>query len=1178
MKNLWKHLFVKAGASGYFRGFTMMEILISCVVIGVLAVLLIPTLQSAKPDKNEALHKKSTFIVERVVNELSSDSYLYPNNGEYSSLSNTDNVQYNDETHGGNTKFCTLFASRLKLKPGSEINCKKDELSFTSEDGIDWYLPVSDFKDGAETLTVDVNGSEGPNLVGEDRFEYKIQPGFKIPKKEIDKTTITDTPEAPRKESPTGGQTVNPETKPSQPKYTISCEVTGGEAGILGAGGNKVNGNYTLVAVPEPGYKCNWFTKQVTVKGADVTDCALTCEPDTLRPAAEGDTNISEIPSGDDDDDDDDDDYCEEHPEDLERCVCPNNPDDPRCKEEEETYCASVNWGGSSEYCSDSGKVCGKAGDLYSITISSDDKNYTAVWTQGKGSGTFGNSNVVLSASCDPKNQCYDLNITGDANCPFVLPAANCPYPGQETKYTAGTYNVTVTPKEGYTFNGKEGTVSYPVTVNGTNSKVDLSSLCKKASNETKLEIDWAGNSCYAIKGSVNLVPGGLSGFSYGSETESSGTTTYDIEPGTYTVTGNCSGRETEKSIWEIGHLCSITPQKITIKDGETGKVLVRSGCGDGDNPGHVTVIVNLTGVNYENFTVKTPTGTFTQITTKLDLPPGTYNFSPTGGVEFKVKDDGKNYSCNNSGTDKYSCSPYADPSTLTVEPTKNYTVNIYINVNGGGGQNCSIKFVGNGKGAANTEGTINLTGGNGTSKTVTLNKSNNYTATASGLTCGYGYSYSGTATNCYTMSFDPVSIAKLSGSQTVNVDFTLGTDCEDNNCAIKLVGEGGGLIDKVTINANLSGSATNSAVLNSGNGFTYTWSGLACKKSYSVSATAQISGTTATPNVNPSSIPSLTGTQIVKISLNDTPKDSCAIEVQGVGEIGGGVYANIKLSGGAVKSGVLNNGNSYNVLWTDLKCGKSYSVSVTKAGDTTDSNAKVTATVDRLSVTPTNNQTELVEVNFKKEEAKQCSITVIGSKPDSTLLGRPNDSIQVRVSGNGKLATLDSSNNFTYKFSGLTCGSVYTVVATPPSFDSVKISGASYKVSGFHHGTLNGDETSTLSLEVKKRAYLYIKPGPIAGAYYTWNILAFTSKDGKKNASWPFGNDVSSLTVTVFCPHANSVDKWGNPVPTQFTFTFTRSSYHQTTLPYHTPSSPPSNCSLVSPVYVDGYDIQWLY
>ena len=74
-------------------------------------------------------HKKTTFVVERVVNELSSDDYLYPNNGEYSSLSNTDSVTYNGVTHGGLTKFCTLFASRINKKPGTEVNCTAGAVS-----------------------------------------------------------------------------------------------------------------------------------------------------------------------------------------------------------------------------------------------------------------------------------------------------------------------------------------------------------------------------------------------------------------------------------------------------------------------------------------------------------------------------------------------------------------------------------------------------------------------------------------------------------------------------------------------------------------------------------------------------------------------------------------------------------------------------------------------------------------------------------------------------------------------------------------------------------------------------------------------------------------------------------------------------------------------------------------
>ena len=967
--------FVPSIITRKISGFTMMEILISCVVIGVLAVLLIPTLQSAKPDKNEALHKKSTFIVERVVNELSSDSYLYPNNGEYSSLSNTDNVQYNDETHGGNTKFCTLFASRLKLKPGSEINCKKDELSFTSEDGIDWYLPVSDFKDGAETLTVDVNGSEGPNLVGEDRFEYKIQPGFKIPKKEIDKTTITDTPEAPRKESPTGGQTVNPETKPSQPKYTISCEVTGGEAGILGAGGNKVNGNYTLVAVPEPGYKCNWFTKQVTVKGADVTDCKLMCEPDTLRPAAEGETNISEIPSGDDDDDDDDDD------------------DEPK---EEETYCARVSWGGSSEYCSDSGKVCGKAGDVYSITIKSNDKNYTAVWTQGKGSGTFGNSNVVLSASCDPKNQCYDLNITGDANCPFVLPAANCPYPGQETKYTAGTYNVTVTPKEGYTFNGKEGTVSYPVTINGTNSKIDLSSLCKQ--QETEKEIILTphkdGDKLYVTPSEVVPFPMDVElGYETGEGTGNNWGFTINSNQ-------NKSDEVTDEEFGDASCLCRedwilLNPSSTYTYDGITYTIRIEntpeptcSTCGGGGGgTGKIKVTLEADGSNCTH-------GTYTDI------------------MKAVINANGNN---------------------------KNYT------------------------------GTIQ--GNPGASTTITV-PAGNYVLT--------------------NTEFDPT------------------LSCQMADCSI---------YDEIKV-------------------ISLTPSSVKVEKDKTAEA-------------------------ILKVGCTGDGKKYCIVTL--VADEGGTVNPPIP---------------------QEVRCNDKMVIAATPDEDYQFSGWTIevgeakfdeTSTVGATYIIPATDVT--ARASFKP--AEKCSITVIGSKPDSALLGRPNDSIQVRVSGNGvnKSATLDSSNNFTYKFSGLNCGSVYTVVPTPPSYNSSTISSASYKVSGFRYGTLNGDETSTLSLNVIKLAYLYAgigQGGGIIGEYWDWRVEAFTSNDGSKNAGWPFGDDVSSMSVSITCPMQDTTDYYGNTIPTDYTFTLTKHNFHWSSPPYQS-LHPPTHCTIVDYTHFDNYVIRFL-
>ncbi|PWL80426.1 hypothetical protein DBY21_02075, partial [Candidatus Gastranaerophilales bacterium] len=159
---------------------TIGEFLIGLAIIGVLALILIPIYKTATPDKLESLHKKATYTVDRIVNELSTDEYLYPNNGEYTGLSNTAGVQYGGQYHWGSSKFCTLFASRIIKKPNSEVNCSPNSVSVTSSEGIDWYLPISDFKNGSETILVDVNGSELPNELGTDRFEYKVKPGLKV--------------------------------------------------------------------------------------------------------------------------------------------------------------------------------------------------------------------------------------------------------------------------------------------------------------------------------------------------------------------------------------------------------------------------------------------------------------------------------------------------------------------------------------------------------------------------------------------------------------------------------------------------------------------------------------------------------------------------------------------------------------------------------------------------------------------------------------------------------------------------------------------------------------------------------------------------------------------------------------------------------------------------------------
>ena len=457
-------------------------------------------------------------------------------------------------------------------------------------------------------------------------------------------------------------------------------------------------------------------------------------------------------------------------------------------------------------------------------------------------------------------------------------------------------------------------------------------------------------------------------------------------------------------------------------------------------------------------------------------------------------------------------------------------------------------------------------------------------------LECGWSYTYTASA-GYFEATFDPVSILKLNGSQSVSVNFEMGEDCEDNNCTINLIGDGG-FGGQVNAKVNLSGGASKSVTLSSSNSYKATWSGMACGEKYTVSATAELSSSAnkeawadavLSATAEPDSF-TLNEEQDVYIKITDSAVQDCGIEVQGTGDTGNGVFANISLSGGASKTATLDESNNYLATWTGLTCGKSYTVSVTKAGEKKNgavTTTKVTATVNpsgAFTITGQDNDvTKYVKVDLKKE-AKQCSITVIGSKPDSTLLGTPNNSIQVSVGGlDNKSATLDSSNDYTYTFSGLTCGIVYTVHAEKPAYNTTKINTASYNVSsGFRSGTLNGDETSILTLEVIKNAYLYIGPEVSHGdgSNWHWTIKAFTSNGN--NTVWPFGDDVSSLTVSFFCPTPTEVDPWGNPIQTEFTATFTKSNFHWTSRPFFS-SNPPTYCNLTDTPHVDNYVIHLL-
>ena len=400
------------------------------------------------------MHKKATFIVERIVNELSTDEYLYPNNGEYSGFSNTDTVTQNGVSHGGSTKFCSLFISRLNKLPNTETNCNSGVVNATSIEGMDWYLPISDFQNGPETLIVDVNSGEGPNELGKDQFEYQIQPGQKVPVKEVQ---YYAPPEAPDDHAMPEGD-IDPTQKKKLPglnEHSISCGNVPG-ATILGQGEGKVNGNYMLVAIPNKGYRCDWFTKQVTVKDGDVTDCGITCTEDLERPG------------------------CEQEPCSIVPEPVPEPEPEPEPGDDgDDTYCINVTVTGESDKCIVDGAGCEKAPGIYKVTVtSSDPSKYSASWTEQD--VTIEDKDVNLEVECSIGESCYNINLPENSNCDIVKPAGNCPSDG--TKYLNGTHTLQVTPKEGFTYQGKtkaDGATGFDVIVNG--SDVTPNIVCETA-------------------------------------------------------------------------------------------------------------------------------------------------------------------------------------------------------------------------------------------------------------------------------------------------------------------------------------------------------------------------------------------------------------------------------------------------------------------------------------------------------------------------------------------------------------------------------------------------------------------------------------------------------------------------------------------------------------------------
>lgn len=144
------------------RGFTLMEVLISIGIIGILAAILMRVLSGVAPDLDKANFLRAYVSTRAVVADMINDSSIYeqePNeNGDYKGFADTSAPKYGiyyreDGSISGDDKFPIIFRDKLGL-----------DGSYSARDGV--YYNIDGFEitittKAGKTLGVFTVGTQG---------------------------------------------------------------------------------------------------------------------------------------------------------------------------------------------------------------------------------------------------------------------------------------------------------------------------------------------------------------------------------------------------------------------------------------------------------------------------------------------------------------------------------------------------------------------------------------------------------------------------------------------------------------------------------------------------------------------------------------------------------------------------------------------------------------------------------------------------------------------------------------------------------------------------------------------------------------------------------------------------------------------------------------------------------
>lgn len=172
------------------NGFTLVEVLMSLLIIALISTILIPSITKLKPNRNKVMFKKAYYSLESAINLLITDDLLYPSDQKlkFGEITYSRGFNYTKAiTNGSTNKFCYNLSEAFNTIGTVVCPAVGDTTStsavtgrgfFTTTDGIFWnaYTMVSDTTNNslvvAETTAANTTSYQFP--VNSTLYQTKI--------------------------------------------------------------------------------------------------------------------------------------------------------------------------------------------------------------------------------------------------------------------------------------------------------------------------------------------------------------------------------------------------------------------------------------------------------------------------------------------------------------------------------------------------------------------------------------------------------------------------------------------------------------------------------------------------------------------------------------------------------------------------------------------------------------------------------------------------------------------------------------------------------------------------------------------------------------------------------------------------------------------------------------------